>query len=193
MENRATLRQQLRQARRAQTHQTQQQAAAALAQHFSQSDLFKQAQHIAVYMAVDAEMDPNPLLQIAWQQSKTCYLPILRPDGTLIFSVYQANDPLIQNRFKIPEPNYDPANVIAIEKLDLVLIPLVGFDLEGNRLGMGAGFYDRTFAFKKRSPASAKPFLIGLAYELQQITDLVIESWDVPLNAIATEKNIYKM
>ena len=76
-------------------------------------------------------------------------------------------------------------------ELDLILAPLVGFDTHGNRLGMGGGYYDRTFAYLKHRLHWQKPRLIGLAYELQRVADLANHAWDVPLQSVVTEQHIY--
>jgi 5-formyltetrahydrofolate cyclo-ligase len=74
-----------------------------------------------------------------------------------------------------------------------VLLPLVAFDPQGGRLGMGGGYYDRTFAFLNGQKGGQKPKLIGLAHHFQQIPKLPIESWDVPLNAIVTDEQVIQI
>jgi 5-formyltetrahydrofolate cyclo-ligase len=109
----------------------------------------------------------------------------------LIFCAYQPHTLLKKNRFNIPEPSFSLDSCIAPQDIDLVLVPLVGFTEKGQRLGMGAGFYDRSFAFLLHSSRPARPFLLGLAYEWQKLATLKEKNWDVPLNAIITEKKIY--
>jgi 5-formyltetrahydrofolate cyclo-ligase len=75
---------------------------------------------------------------------------------------------------------------VPLRKLDVVLLPLVAFDRRGNRLGMGGGFYDRTFAPRGRGRVSA-PRLIGLAHGFQQVAELVDQPWDVPLRGVLTD------
>lgn len=152
--------------------------------------IFQESQHIAFYVAVNGELDPQPLLEAAWEQQKTCYLPILHPQqpSSLQFVIYQPGDRLIKNRYGILEPEL--TNAVLAQTLDLVLMPLVAFDAEGNRVGMGCGYYDRVFAFKQKN--KSKPCLIGLAYEFQKIEQLFPQAWDVPMNMVVTEKTIYK-
>jgi 5-formyltetrahydrofolate cyclo-ligase len=152
--------------------------------------LFLASHAIAAYMPINLEIDPARLIQKAWQDHKSCYLPILQQQQ-LIFGAYQANTDLKKNRFNILEPIDSTCVLIAPEALDLVLVPLVGFTIQGQRLGMGAGFYDRSFAFLLKQPRPARPFLLGLAYEWQKITSLTQANWDVPLNAILTEEKFY--
>ena len=93
------------------------------------------------------------------------------------------------NKYSIPEPVHSTHELINGESLDLVLVPLLGFDRKGNRLGMGGGYYDRSFAFKNTSN-TRKPILMGFAYAFQEVKKLVAENWDVKLDYIATENGI---
>ena len=92
-----------------------------------------------------------------------------------------------KNRFGIPEPASgafcDPVH------LEIVLTPLVAFSTNGMRLGMGAGYYDRAFQFLRKDP-EAGPWLVGVAYALQQVDSLPADPWDVPLAAILTERGL---
>jgi 5-formyltetrahydrofolate cyclo-ligase len=71
------------------------------------------------------------------------------------------------------------------------MLPLVGFDASGNRMGMGGGYYDRTFSFKSLKKGLRGPTLIGLAHEIQRVEELPVESWDIPLTAIVTDQKSY--
>ena len=191
---RSQLRQQLRAARHRLTHQQRQQAAQQLVQQLRQSRLFQQSQHIAVYLPNDGEMDLWPLIQYAWQQGKHCYLPIVghRHTHRLWFVPFHHDTPLYRNRYGIPEPqHHNNARGFPLRRLDLVLMPLVGFDTYGNRLGMGGGYYDRSFAFLHRHSHWRKPRLMGTAYEFQRQPQLEAQPWDIPLDAIVTESTLY--
>jgi len=144
----------------------------------SHSPIFQKSQHIACYYPLNDEFDCLPIIQAIWESDKNCYLPVLA-NNLLCFKRYQENTQLALNRYNIPEPAQEES--IALEKLDLVIVPLVGFDQQGHRLGMGAGYYDRTFHNLDGS-------LLGLAYESQQALELPSDSWDVPLRAVLTEK-----
>src|SRR3990167_7652176 len=130
---------------------------------------FQQSQHIAFYLANDGEVDPSSILITAELQQKQCYLPVLSSPQKdhLEFYTYHSNDPLIKNQFAIGEPDIKKQHYLATQDLDCAFLPLVGFDTKGNRLGRGAGYYDRTFAFLLNS-IQKKPILIGLAYEFQK-------------------------
>ena len=110
-------------------------------------------------------------------------------DKKLLFSIYNEGDPLVNSHCGIPEPYKKSDNLIDPKDLDLVITPLVGFDVDGNRLGMGGGYYDRTFAFTKQHSDDDDhgPCLIGVAYEFQNISQVPTESWDVPLDKLVTE------
>lgn len=103
------------------------------------------------------------------------------------FCLYTMGLPLRRNRFGIPEP----LSLLKQQRssdLDLVLLPLVGFDKRCNRLGMGAGFYDRALA----KLHCRGPFCIGVAYDFQRVEELPVDPWDVPLQAVVTERRIYR-
>ena len=187
---REALRQQLRAARRALSPEARVDAAISAAMKLCATAAYKEARRIAVYMAMDGELDPTPLVMRARTDEREVYLPVLPPmEGAMSFRPWNVDTPLVANRFGIPEPKFPDGGRMA-KDMDLVITPLVGFDLAGNRLGMGAGFYDRTFGFL-RHMEKPRPLLIGYAYELQKVSALSAETWDVPLAAVATEQHFY--
>lgn len=186
---RQALRRQLRAKRRALSPAQQRQAALQLAQHLHRHLWFARARHIAFYLPADGELDPRPLLNLALAAGKHCYLPVVKANGELIFRRYQPGTPLTINRFGIAEPNAC-ARLRPAWLMQLTLMPLVGFDLCGTRLGMGGGFYDRTFATRPGRPRALGK-RIGLAHSCQQAPKLPLASWDIPLHAIATESRLY--
>lgn len=139
-----------------------------------------QASHIAFYLPFNGEISPIPLMEQLLQQGKKLYLPLLHPftSGQLLFLNYDCKTSLKFNRLRIQEPVLDVRNIIPLQELEMIFTPLVACDKAGNRLGMGGGFYDRTLA--------QAPHLIsvGLAHECQQVEQLPIESWDMPLDHI---------
>ncbi|MES2999034.1 MAG: 5-formyltetrahydrofolate cyclo-ligase [Pseudomonadota bacterium] len=152
--------------------------------------LFQKNQRIAAYLSINYEINPENIVKKAWESHKHCYLPVLQ-EKKLIFSAYEENTPLNNNRFNIPEPPLSTELIINPCDLDLVLVPLLGFTIKGERLGMGGGFYDRSFHFLLKNPRPIKPFLIGLAYEWQKLETLETKNWDVPLDAVVTEERTY--
>jgi len=191
--DRNTLRKQLRLKRR-QLHPNERLACARqLAHHLGQERLLLNSRHIAVYLPADGEMDTWPLIEFLWSLGKVTYLPVLVPfsEQRLWFSTYARDDSLVYNRFGILEPERVHYGRIRTAALDLVLAPLVAFDTSGHRLGMGGGYYDRSFRFLKQRRYLCKPRLLGLAYEFQRISRITPEAWDVPLDAVATEDRVY--
>lgn len=190
-----TLRQQIRTQRRALSDTERELAAFSLCERIAASRHFQQSKHIAFYLSNDGEMDLSLLIEHAWQQGKQCYLPVLAEPNThkLWFIPYTEDTKLINNRFGIPEPLHShKTRLKKALSLDLILMPLVAFDIQGNRVGMGGGFYDRSLAFLKQRRFWHKPNLLGVAYEFQKQEKIVTSPWDVPLQAIVTEKQYYQ-
>lgn len=153
-------------------------------------DFFTSSQQIACYFSQDDEFDCMPIIKEIWHTGKKCYLPILssQQDKTLQFAEYHPHVSLQLNRYKILEPMGTAP--ISLEELDLVIVPLVGFDTECHRLGRGGGYYDRTFASNKMHKQVSKPYLLGLAYEAQRVDTIPQDQWDVRLDGVVTEKRI---
>ncbi len=183
---RDTIRRTLREKRQQLSTTQQQQAAQAIVTLVTRSPYWQRAQHIAFYIAQQGELDPCWLQQQAEQEGKQCYAPIVQhPQRTLTFAAYTRNSQWTVNRFGIAEPI--SADHYSAQHLDLVLLPLVGFDRQGHRLGMGSGYYDRTFAHR---PPLTLCCLLGLAYAWQEVSGITPESWDVALHGIATDQEL---
>lgn len=192
--SRPQLRRLLRQKRRALSASAQRQAALGLYRQLAQQPQFRRARHIALYLPNDGEIDPRPLLREAQRRGKRTYLPVLSawPRTKMVFQRITRHEKLAGNRFRILEPRPQPARQRKIWALDLVLLPLVGFDDRGGRLGMGGGFYDRSLAYLRQRKNWHKPTLLGLAHECQRVDALAMASWDVPLQATVTNKAWYR-
>jgi 5-formyltetrahydrofolate cyclo-ligase len=190
--SRDTLRRQLRLARRALSPHTRSLAAEQTACYLAQQPLFYRSRRIACYVANDGEIDPLPVLLRAWRMDKVCYLPVIRPsaDRRMWFAPYREGDALALNTYGIAEPVYASERLLPPWALDLILTPLVAFDVWGHRLGMGGGYYDRTFAYLRRRRYWHKPRLVGLAFAFQQVEELPQRPWDVPLQAVATDQGV---
>lgn len=190
---RQRLRQQLRAARRGLTPRQQHLAAQGLARQLRHCLPLLRARHIAFYLPNDGEIDPRPLVRFLEKMGKQCYLPRLHPDNSrrVWFIRYRTGDALANNCYRIPEPLLHGERLPAWA-MQVVLMPLVGFDRAGNRLGMGGGFYDRTFAFKAVRK-NGRPLLIGLAHSVQEVPALPTASWDMPLDVIATESFLIRL
>ncbi|MBF8673148.1 5-formyltetrahydrofolate cyclo-ligase [Pseudomonas fulva] len=190
---RPQLRRHLRNARRALTPAQQRQAAAGLYRLLAQHPLFRKARHIALYLPNDGEIDPALLLREAQRRGKRTYLPVLHPwpRTRMVFQRFVKGEKLTPNRFRIPEPATDRRRQRPVWALDLILLPLVGFDDAGGRLGMGGGFYDRSLAYLARRQTWKKPQLLGLAHECQKVKRLAQASWDVPLQGTVSDRHWY--
>ena len=186
------IRKDMRQKRRALSSETRLQYSQQLAKHLCQSKIYRNSKRIACYLAADGEMDLAPVINHAWSMDKQVYLPVLNaPYGQdLFFAPYTEDSQLGKNRYGIAEPVIAAKERVKAQQLDLVLVPLVAFDGEGNRIGMGAGYYDRTFSFLLQRKQWLKPHLVGAAFSLQQLDNIDSQSWDVPLQAVATEKEL---
>ncbi|WP_028626821.1 5-formyltetrahydrofolate cyclo-ligase [Metapseudomonas resinovorans] len=191
--SRQSLRRQLRQARRALTPLQQKNAAKSLYRQLAQNPLFRRARHVALYLPTNGEIDPRPLLREAQRRGKQAYLPVLNawPREKMVFQRLRPGERLQKNRFRILEPRANPAQQRKVWALDLVMLPLVGFDEYGGRLGMGGGFYDRSLAYLARRRQWRKPALLGLAHECQKVDRLELARWDVALQATVTDKGWY--
>ena len=184
---RRALRREMRRRRRALSVSERRAAARALTKRLAGSPWFINSRTIAVYLSNDGEIDLLPLVERAWLMGKRTYLPRLF-GPRLWFLPFHARSVLAGNRFSIPEPVEPARRRIRPLFLDLVLFPLVAFDRSGNRLGMGAGYYDRTFEAVRRRSTWPGPKRIGVAYELQCVDSLPAADWDVPLHAIVTDR-----
>jgi 5-formyltetrahydrofolate cyclo-ligase len=188
--SRQAIRNQVRARRRALSSHQQSEFALAAAQHTMQYLKQIGANSVALYLASDGELDTTPLIQHLWQADIETYLPLLHPfsPGNLLFLQYHSQSPLKINRYGIPEPRLDVRRLIPVAQLDVIITPLVAFDGEGNRMGMGGGFYDRTLGNMPTdgSPKAGRPRAIGFAHDCQRVPSLPCEPWDVPLQAIIT-------
>lgn len=176
------LRQQIRKTRANLTALQQQQAEDSITQQALELIEERNAQHIALYISFDGEISTDKLIKILWAQGKQVYLPVLHPfnPNHLLFLRYLPDIPMLKNKFGIWEPKLNVQNVLPLDELDILFTPLVAFDRQGNRLGMGGGFYDRTLQHWQKSPFIP----VGLAHQCQQVEQLPTEAWDVPLHQI---------
>jgi 5-formyltetrahydrofolate cyclo-ligase len=154
---------------------------------------FHRADHLAFYLPNDGELDPRPLMARARALHKRCYLPVIDTmlGERLAFAPYEPGTILRPNRFGIPEPQVPRRFWKTPRMLDVIYAPLVAFTPEGERLGMGGGFYDRTLEKRRHFPAWRRPRVFGLALELQKRDWLPTEPWDVAIDGIATEAGLY--
>ncbi|HGO5856020.1 TPA: 5-formyltetrahydrofolate cyclo-ligase [Mannheimia haemolytica] len=177
---RSQLRQSMRLKRQSLTADQQAQAAESIIPQALSLIESYQASHIAFYLPFNGEISPLPLMEQLLKLGTKLYLPILHPftSDQLLFLNYDCKTSLKFNRLGIQEPVLDVRNIIPLQELEMIFTPLVACDKAGNRLGMGGGFYDRTLAQAQHLIS------VGLAHECQQVEQLPIESWDMPLDHI---------
>jgi len=179
----AALRSQLRRQRNALSGRQQQAAASSAAEILTQHPDWANARSIVLYQAADGELDPSPIAARARAENKLLFLPVINGTGLLAFHPWEKEAQLVVNQYGIPEPVGGTA--VAAEQLDIICLPLVGWDERGGRLGMGGGYYDRALA------GVSGPSLVGLAHECQQTDDIPLEAWDVRLQFVVTGKALY--
>ena len=193
--DKTALRRELKRRRRILSAEQQKQAALALCQRLKQLPEIRRTKRISLYLPVNGEIDPTPLIPWLRQRRVAIYLPVLRPfsANSLWFVAYGDTTPMVKNRFGIAEPcprfAAQRRNRLPAWALDTLIVPLVGFDQHANRMGMGGGFYDRSLAFMRR-PGPA-PTLIGVAHSCQQVDTLPVEPWDINLSACVTDQSIF--
>lgn len=144
---------------------------------------------VAGYWAVDGELALNLIIPPLLARGQQFLLPLIGPQRELRFAPWQTGMDVAPNRYGIPEP-IERQKTFAAFQLDLVLVPLLGFDRGGNRLGYGGGYYDRSFAFLNEQGRPSEPLLVGIAYAAQELERIEPQSWDVPLDFIATENEL---
>ena len=145
---------------------------------------------VAGYWAMDGEIALH-VWQLRLPPPLVYCLPVLAGD-CLRFAPWRPGDALVTNRYGIPEPDVASASALDARAMSLVVLPLVGFDASGQRLGMGGGWYDRSFAAARGNNAHdrhpAPPWLVGAGFAAQQVDAIAAEAWDVGLDAVCTER-----
>ena len=191
--SRTEIRKKVRESRRSLSPSFQNKAEKNLTINFSQHIKLPKNAKVGVYLSNDGELKTNQLIHKFREKNHSTYLPIIHPfnRATLLFQKYEENSPMVANRYAILEPKLNCSQICPLPELDILLMPLVAFDEQGNRLGMGGGYYDRTLA-KHYAEQREKPKLIGLAHDCQKVESLPIEAWDVPLQQILTPTKFYQ-
>lgn len=160
-----------------------------LFKQLKRSQLLLRFRHIALYIGSDGELDISSCQSSMQQFGVTTYLPVIHPSHSGEMQIHHAPDDakLRLNRYGIPEPDIKVYSRIPASCLSAIFMPLVAFDLQGQRLGMGGGYYDR-FLGRLMTAGQRRPKLIGIAHSFQKVDHLPIEDWDIPLDAVLTDK-----
>lgn len=186
------IRQHFRKARASLTLQQQEQHAILLHNNLNDFLGFLHNRKIAAYLATQAEISLNPW--IAGNPRQQIFLPMLYEpiEPRLRFAPLDKHTRWKHNRFKILEPDTHWGNTLHAHQLDYIFTPLVAFDRQGNRMGMGGGFYDRSLSFRTSRKQWLKPKLIGIAHSCQEYDALPFNPWDVTMDWVITEKEIIR-
>ncbi|GHB56295.1 5-formyltetrahydrofolate cyclo-ligase [Psychrosphaera saromensis] len=191
--NRAEIRQIIRQKRNALSLEQQSNAAKLISDKII--ELVTPKDVVALYLANDGEISPNQTIRHLQHNEVTTLLPVMHSfhKGYLNFQSYLCtkntdNTIMVKNNFAILEPKLNALQTYPLSQIHYIFMPLVAFDANGNRLGMGGGFYDRTLS--KLAELESRPKLIGLAHDCQQVDELPKQAWDIPLDLIITPNKI---
>jgi 5-formyltetrahydrofolate cyclo-ligase len=175
-------RQSMRERRQAISSDEQVLASQKLAQQYQQHFKSLQSTNIAIYLTNDGELDTGHLIETLFNVGHSLYVPKISTSqpGEMKFCRLKSDREFITNRFGIKEPLIN--EFIDIVEIEIIFLPLTAFDINGNRLGMGGGFYDRVLS-KEHHPSLKS---IGLAYDFQEIEHCPVQSFDQPLNNLLT-------
>jgi len=152
------------------------------------TSLFRSAKFIACYLATSDEVNCRELIKCAWFMKKRVFVPTIQKNSKLEFVEFLSDTETSPNEFGLQEP-VDGVKIDSRD-LDVVFTPLVAFDSQKNRIGMGGGYYDRTFSFLQEDSLALKPKLIGLSFDCQRVENIVASPWDIPLFHVITETGI---
>ena len=173
------------QARRQLTAEYRSLASRRIAERFLSSRYFLSARTLACYISVGAEVDTTAIIERAWCANKRIFVPVTEPGRLLSFRLLEPDTQLVRNDFGLWEP--EPGETIAAANIDVVATPLVAFDDQRHRIGMGGGYFDSTFAFLGRRRHWCRPKLIGLAFDCQRVEKIQPNPWDIRLYRVFTE------
>jgi 5-formyltetrahydrofolate cyclo-ligase len=176
----------MRRALSAEEHQLRSAAAAA---SIIRHRLFRAGKRVALYLPFDGELDTSALIRAARQRGVELFVPVIADRRHRRLRFYRLEGQTVPGVFGILVPRLRGAPV-SPQWLDLIIIPLVGVDGDGRRLGMGGGFYDRALDFRRRRRYWMGPHLMGLAFNSQRTQAEFAEAWDVRLNSLATESGV---
>ena len=162
-------------------------ASAIIADRVIRSHEFSAARKVACYLPMDDEVDPTRVIARAWKFGKHVYCPVIERRGGMVFRRLEPDTLLELNRYGLWEPAH--GDTIVSRKLNLVITPLVAFDANGNRIGMGGGYFDRCFAFLRNRRRWFQPKLVGVAFDCQKVEKITPNPWDIALYRVISESN----
>jgi 5-formyltetrahydrofolate cyclo-ligase len=160
-------------------------ASGRIADRITHMPIFVRSRLIACYLSTGSEVDTSAIILRAWRMKKRIFVPDTRGGGKLTFREIRPDSEFANGPFGIQEPI--GGSVLAASSFDLVIVPVVAFDSNHHRIGMGGGYYDRTFSFLRHRKLFLKPKLVGVAFDCQQVDKITPNPWDIRLFRIITE------
>lgn len=157
-----------------------------IAEHVARAHWFRSSRLIACYLSMSDEVATWPIIERAWRMRKRVFAPICGNDRLLRFCEVRRETELARSDYGLLEPV--DGETIEPKRLDLVLMPLVAFDADRGRIGMGGGYYDKTFSFLRNRSTFLKPKLVGLAFACQETERVEKNPWDIGLYRVVTER-----
>lgn len=186
---RRELRQRLAEQRRALTPPVRIAAAQGLRRSLEHLPEYLTDARVAGYWASHGELPLNLVIPPLATRGQQFLLPVIGKNKQLRFAPWRSGEEVQPNRYGIPEPVAQD-ELLEPFQLDLVFVPLLGFDRRGNRLGHGGGYYDRSFGFLNEQVRPTEPLLVGIGYAFQELPQVDEQAWDVPLDFVATEREL---
>lgn len=147
------------------------------------SNYYKKAKTIGCYLSMKDEVNTELMIREIKKNNKSLFLPKIQLDATINFIQINKDSRYSTNQYGIKEPKDNEDQ--DIEKIDLIIVPLVAFDSTGKRIGMGGGYYDKKFQSLRQN--NKKPILIGIAFDCQHFKAIQSDSWDIDLDHVFTE------
>jgi 5-formyltetrahydrofolate cyclo-ligase len=162
-------------------------ASSVIAEKIVSSSWFRRTQYLACYLPAAGEVSTWEIISRAWRMKKRVFAPVCEINFRMQFREVSPDTDLRRNRYGIFEPV--SGETVTARMLDAVVTPVVAFDRHNHRIGMGGGYFDRTFSFLRHRNAWLHPKLVGVAFACQQVTEITPNPWDIPLFAIVTESD----
>lgn len=187
---RSALRAELRSRREALSASERIAAANGLVAQLERIPEFLTDRRIAGYWAIGGELPLLGVMPGLRARDQIYHLPVAGADRRLRFAPWRPGVEIVPNRYGIPEPVVAEADLLSPSQIDVVLLPLLGFDRRGHRLGFGGGYYDRSFEFLRERSDVGKPVLVGVGYAMQEVEAIDAMPWDVSLDYVATEREL---
>jgi 5-formyltetrahydrofolate cyclo-ligase len=181
----SSLRKSALQARRSLAEQQRENASKRICERIIHSHEFMSARMIACYLPTKDEVDTTAIVERAWCANKRVFVPVTDTHGVMNFCEVDADTVVTRNEYGIWEPV--SGMLVDAKTLDMVVTPLVAFDANKNRIGMGGGYFDRCFHFLGNRRKWLRPKLIGVAFACQEVRNITPNSWDIPLYKVVTD------